>query len=284
MTQQIDAEAVKQQHRDDWDRAAPRWRKFDEQLRRTGEPITRRLLELAGIQPGHRVLDIASGTGEPGLPAAEMAGPSGFVLLTDQSPEMLAVARDKARVQGLQNVDFRVCDAEQLQLEPETFDAALCRGALPLMPNPVAVLRVAYQALKPGGRIALTVVGRPQANPYFTLPYTILRKYVSLPRYDPSAPGPLYFTDPENLRAALAEAGFRELHVEPLEHTSMEFESGREYWEYSRGFSAMASVLGQIPADQHDKIGEEIAAAAAGGNPDGKAALKGESIVALGVK
>ncbi len=151
MTEQIDAQAIKHQHREDWDRAAPRWRKYDEGLRRAGAPVTRRLLELAGIQPGHRVLDIASGTGEPGLPAAELAGPSGFVLLTDQSPEMLAVARDKARAQGLQNVEFRVCDAEQLQLEPESFDAALCCGALPLMPEPVRCFRAACQALKAGG-------------------------------------------------------------------------------------------------------------------------------------
>ncbi|MGH9200836.1 MAG: methyltransferase domain-containing protein, partial [Vicinamibacterales bacterium] len=112
MTQQTDASEIKARHRKDWDRAAPRWRSFDERLRRAGEPLTRRLLELAGIKRGQRVLDIASGTGEPGLPAAEAVGPKGSVLLTDQSPEMLAVARDKALALGLANVEFRVCDAE----------------------------------------------------------------------------------------------------------------------------------------------------------------------------
>jgi ubiquinone/menaquinone biosynthesis C-methylase UbiE len=279
-----DAEAIKQQHRQDWDHAAPRWRKYDESMRRTGEPATRRLLELAGIQSGHRVLDIASGTGEPGLPAAAIAGPSGFVLLTDQSPEMLAVARDKARDQGLHNVDFRVCDAEQLQLEPESFDAALCRGALQLMPEPVRCLRIAYEALKPGARIAVLVTGRPQANPYFTLPYIVLRKYTTLPHYDSTAPGPLYLTDPNNLRTTLAEAGFHQGHVEAFEHTTGEFDSGREYWEYSREFSGVASVLAQIPVDQHDRIAEEIATAAGGGDPDAKAEFRGEALLASGVK
>jgi len=279
-----DSDAIKRQHREDWDRAASRWRKHDESLRRSSAPVTLRLLELAGIQPGHRVLDIASGTGEPGLPAAELVGPSGFVLLTDQSPEMLAVARDKARAQNLQNVAFRVCDAEQLELDPESFDAALCRGALPLMPDPLAVLRVAYQALKPGGRIALTVVGRLEANPYFTLPFAVLRKYTSLPQADPTVPGPLYFANLDRLRSVLSEAGFSELHVETLEHVPMEFESGREYWEYSRGFGLAAAVLAQIPPDQHEKIGEEVAAAATGGDPDGKVALKSEAVLASGVK
>jgi ubiquinone/menaquinone biosynthesis C-methylase UbiE len=277
-----DAEAIKDQNIEDWDRAAAAWRKYDDSLRRGSEPLTRRLLELAAIHPGHRVLDIASGTGEPGLPAAELVGPSGFVLLTDQSAEMLAVARDKADAHGLTNVDFRVCDAEKLELEPESFAAALCRGALPLMPNPVAVLRVAYAALRSGGRIGLTLGGRLEANPYFTVPFTILRKYTSLPRFTPSVP--LYTSDPEGVRAILTEAGFGDLQFEPVEHVPMEFESGREYWEYMRRFERTASVLAQIPVDQHDKIGEEVAALAAGGNPDGRVALKGESVVAAGMK
>lgn len=279
---QADAQELKQQHLEEWDRAAPVWRKYDESLRRGSEPLTLRLLNLAGIQRGHRVLDIASGTGEPGLPAAELVGPSGFVLLTDQSPEMLAVARDKARARGLENVDFRVCDAEQLELEPESFDAALCRGALPLMPNPVAVLRVAYEALKPSGHIGLTLGGRLEANPYFTVPFTILRKYTSLPRFAPSVP--LYSSDPDRVRSILSDAGFRDLQFEPVEHLPMEFNSGREYWEYMRRFERTASVLAQIPYDQHEKIGEEVATLAAGGDPDGKVALKGESVVTAGVK
>ena len=283
MANRIDAQAFKQWQREDWGRAAPHWRKFDEGLRRSYESTTRRLLELAGIQPGHRVLDIASGTGEPGLPAAEIAGPSGFVLLTDQSPEMLAIARDKARAQDLHNVDFRVSDAEQLQLDPESFDAALCRGALCLMPEPVRCLRLVYESLKPGGRIAVLVVGRPQANPYFTIPYIVLRKYVSLPTYDPAAPGPFAFANPDRLRSVLAQASFRELHVEQVEHT-MHLGSGHEYWDYIRGFSLVESLLAQISTDQHDKIGDEIAASAAGGDPDGKVELQGESMLAAGVR
>jgi len=280
----IDAQAIKQQHRKDWDRAATSWRKYDESLRQSSAPLTRRMLELADIQPGHRVLDIASGTGEPGLPAAEIVGPSGSVLLTDQSPEMLAVAREKARAEGLQNVDFLVCDAEQLELEPASFDAALCRGALPLMPDPPAVLRIAYAALKPGGRIALTAGGRPEANPYFTVPYLVLRKYTTLPRYERGAPGPLYFADPDRLHAALADAGFRELHFESMELVPMEFENGRAYWEYSREFTGLAAVLAQIPADQHEKIAEEVAAVATGGDSESTVTLKSELVVGSAVK
>lgn len=108
----MEASDVKRHHRDDWDRAASFWREHDESLRRANAALTGRLLGLACIGPGHRVLDIASGTGEPGLPAAQLVGPSGYVVLTDQSSEMLAVAREKALAQGLKNVEFRVLDAE----------------------------------------------------------------------------------------------------------------------------------------------------------------------------
>ena len=147
------------------------------------------------------------------------------------------------------------------------------------MTDPLAVLRVAFNALKPGGRIAVSSVGRLSASPYFTLPFVVLRRYASLPPYDPALPG-----DRDHLHSVLSDAGFRDLHFETLELIPMEFENGREYWEYSRGFTAAASVLSQIPADQHDRIGDEVAALAAGGNPDGKVALKSEALLAAGIK
>src|SRR2546428_3711506 len=116
MTQQIDAQAIKDQQRKVWGQAAAGWRKHDERFRRATAPVTRRLLELAGVAAGHRVLDIACGTGEPAIPAAEMVGPSGHVLATDMAPEMLEVAREKARAQGLTNIEFRLVDGEELDV------------------------------------------------------------------------------------------------------------------------------------------------------------------------
>ncbi len=284
MTQQRDTQAIKEQQRRDWDRAAPSWRKYDERLRNDTAPLTRRLLELAAIRPGHRVLDIASGSGEPGLPAAEIAGPSGFVLFTDQSPEMLAVARDKARAAGLRNVDFQVSDAEQLQVAPESFDIVLSRGAIESFPDPARVLRIAHDALKPGGRIAVSANGRPEANTYFIVPFIVLLKYATFPENDPAARGAFAFADPERLRCVLSEAGFRDLAVETLAYPAWQLGSGREYWEYIRQFSLAASLLDQIPPEQHDKVAEEIAAAAAGGDPDGQVQLTCEAVLASGVK
>src|SRR3972149_7335030 len=101
MTQQLHPQAIKEQQREQWGRAASGWRKHDERFRRVTAPVTRRLLEMAAIAPGHRVLDIASGTGEPALPAAELVGPGGRVVLTDQAQQMLAGGRGMAQAPGL---------------------------------------------------------------------------------------------------------------------------------------------------------------------------------------
>lgn len=278
----IDDERIKQSQREAWDHAAPYWRRYDEHVRRNSVQATRRMLELAEVQPGQRVLDIASGTGEPGLPAAELVGPSGFVLLSDQSAEMLAIARDKARAQDLRNVEFRVSDAEQLVLDPESFDAALCRGGLCLMPQPVRCLRTVYEALKPGGRISVLVLGRPEANPYFVIPFAVLSKYASFPPYDPTLPGPFALADPEKLRSVLAEAGFEQIELQRMTHI-WELDSGRDYWDYMR-FSPVASALEQIPGDQHARIADEIATAAGGGDPNRAVELPGEFVIASAVR
>src|SRR3972149_5483185 len=117
MTQQPDPQAIKREQREQWDRAADGWRKHDERFRQVTAPVSRHLLELAGISAGMRVLDIASGTGEPALPAAEIVGPGGRVVLSDQSEEMLAVAREKAEARGLTNGEFRTVDGGELGAE-----------------------------------------------------------------------------------------------------------------------------------------------------------------------
>lgn len=278
-----DAAAFKEQQRRDWDDQSQSWQAYDARQQRNAAETTRRMLELAGVQPGHRVLDVASGTGEPGLTAANVVGPSGRVLLTDQSPGMLAVAESKARSLGLGNVEFQVCDAEELRVDPESFDAALCRGALCLMPDAVACLRLMYGALKPGGRLAVLVVGRPAANPYFTTAYLVLSQYVDVPPFDPDAPGTFRFSDPDRLRSVIAEAGFREVHIEDIEQI-WQLPSGRDYWEFMSGFGLIASLLEQLPAERHKAVGDEVAERVTGGNPDAPAELAGEALIAAAAR
>jgi ubiquinone/menaquinone biosynthesis C-methylase UbiE len=285
MTQQLDPQTVKQQQREQWSQAAPAWKKYDDRLRETAAPVTLRLLALAGVEKGHRVLDIASGTGEPSIPAAETVGPEGYVLATDISEEMLDVARGKAKGKGLSNIEFRRVDGEELGVEDGSFDAVLCRWGIMFMPEPERCLRQAAAALKPGGRAAFAVWGPPPRNPFFTVPIQVLTKYTEMPPPQPGAPGPFAFADSGRLESVFAQAGFKDVQLHDMELPMAVFDTGREYWEYVREMAApLQAALQQIPAEKHQEIADEIASAAGGGNPDGPTSLNGYTVLAVGRK
>jgi ubiquinone/menaquinone biosynthesis C-methylase UbiE len=285
MTQQPDPETIRRQQKEEWNRVAPGWEKHDGRLRAATEPVTQRLLELADVRPGKRVLDVASGTGEPGLPAAHAVGPEGSVLLTDLAEEMLEAARRKAREQGLANVEFRLAGGEDLDLPENSFDAALCRWGLMFMPEPGRCLAGVHRALRPGGRFAVAVWGPPELNPFVAIPMGVLRKYVDVPPPQPGAPGIFAFADRGRLESVYAQAGFRDVHVEELEIAMAAFDSGYEFVDYILDIAGPAATLfARVPPGQQEQARREIASAAGGGDPDGPVALAGRPVLAAGAK
>ena len=277
MTQQIDAARVKEQQRKDWGQAAAGWRRYDEQLMRNSAPVTEMLLELAQVAPGKRVLDVACGTGEPALPAAKMVGPSGFVVATDMAAEMVEVAREKASAQGVVNVEFRLIDGEELGVEPASFDAVTCRWGMMFMPEPLKFLYQAHEALKADGRIAVAVWGPPERNPFITLPMATVRKYVEVPAQDPSAPGGIFsLADRSKLEFIFEQAGFGDIRVEAFELPMAIWDSGYEYWQFCTAIMGpLRALLETLPKPLRDQIGEEVATAAGGGDPNGSVSLAG---------
>ena len=286
MTQQRDPQSIKEEARQQWGRAAAGWRKHDERFRQVTAPVTQRLLEAAGISPGHRVLDIACGTGEPALPAAEVVGPGGRVVLTDQAPEMLAVAREMAEARGLTNVEFRLADGEELEAEPGSFDAATCRWGIMFMPEPLRCLGHIYGALKPGGRVAFSAWGPPERNPFISLPAMVLGKHIETPPPNPTLPGGVFsFAAPGKLESTFAEAGFRDVRADWLELPMAVFDSGEEYWQFQREIAGpLATIFAQLPSAAQQAAEREIIRAASMGHPEGKVSLNGYTVIVSGVK
>jgi ubiquinone/menaquinone biosynthesis C-methylase UbiE len=181
-------------------------------------PLTELMLDLAGVGPGSRVLDVAAGTGEQTLPAARRVGPTGFVLATDIAASMLAVAAEGAREAGLSNVETRVMDARSLDLEPESFDAVICRLGLMLIPAREQALLGIRRILKPGGRLAAIVFSSPARNAFVASPLAIARSHAGLSSSITEDPGRFALADPGVLRAVYEQAGFRDVavHVMPV--------------------------------------------------------------------
>lgn len=177
-------------------------------------PLTERMLDLAGVGVGHRVLDVAAGTGEQTLAAARRVGPTGAVLATDIAAQMLALAAEAAVQAGLRNVETRVRDARDLDLEPESFDAAISRLALMLLPERARAMAGVHRALKTGKKFAALVLATADECPLVALPMRIAARCAKTPEAPFGDPGMFALGDPAMLAAAYRGSGFREVTVE----------------------------------------------------------------------
>lgn len=177
---------------------------------------TEMMLDLAGVQPGSQVLDIAAGTGEQALIAARRVGPSGYVLATDISRSMLDVAAEAARNEGLTNVETHVMNAENLILDAESFDAVISRIALMLFPNPLKALTEMRRVVKTGHKVAVIVFSAIEKNPYHGIPFRIVRRLGNIPAPAPGEPWMYALGDPRALEDLYSKTGFVEVSVRAL--------------------------------------------------------------------
>jgi len=162
----FDAAAYKDAQGAQWNTDGAAWRRWNPTLDRWYGGATRQMLDLARLQPGQRVLDIAAGAGEPAVRAAERVGAAGDVLATDISEGIVALAAQVARERGLGQIETRAMDGETLDLPDESFDAVLCRLGLMYMPRPVTALKDWRRVLKAGGRVAVAVFSTPDHYPW----------------------------------------------------------------------------------------------------------------------
>jgi SAM-dependent methyltransferase len=211
----FDANAYKAEQGREWGRSAAGWKQHWDIWEKGAQHINARLVELAHLQPGHKVVDIATGLGETAFTAARQVGPTGQVIGTDIAPEMLAIARTEAKALGLSHVDFREMDAEEPDLPSKSFNAVLCRFGLMFLPHLTTALTRLRQLLVPGGRFAAAVWGTVEQVPFSILNRTI-QKVRQLPPPPPGSPGAFSLGDENVLSQHFREAGFSEVHTERL--------------------------------------------------------------------
>jgi ubiquinone/menaquinone biosynthesis C-methylase UbiE len=224
----IDLGALKSEQRRDWDRASAGWKKWWPVLERAAQPVSDRLVDLAGIRAGARVLDVATGSGEPAITAARRVLPDGFVIAVDQSPAMLAIGRERAKALGVSNIIFQESDGEVLAIEQTNFNAVLCRWGLMFMPDFQRALIGFFQRLIQGGRIALSVWADAEKVPMISLGAEAVRRLANLPPPNPDALEPLRLSDPAIVKKALEQAQFRHITVERMPVT-FEFNSPEDF-------------------------------------------------------
>jgi enediyne biosynthesis protein CalE5 len=248
----------KARQRQDWDSVSTGWRTWWETIERSAQPLSDHLIALAHIEPGQHVLDIATGIGEPAVTAAIRVGPTGQVVAIDQSPQMLAIARERVAALGLQNVAFRELDAEQLDLLEGNFDAALCRWGLMHLPQLTPALQGVRQRLQPNGRFAAAVWSSPSKVPFLSLPGTVIIQYIAVPSPPAGTPGPFSLSDSGALEQAFAQAGWSSVHTEPLGLT-LELASASDYTRFIQAVSpSINALLASQRAEQQERIWQAI--------------------------
>jgi SAM-dependent methyltransferase len=268
--------------RQGWDAVSAGWQKWWSTFERGAQKLSDRMVELAGIGPGSRILDVATGIGEPAVTAARRAGSAGRVVAIDLAPAMLAIARQRAQAAGLANIEFLEMDAEAPALPPSSFDAVLCRWALMFFGDLRSSLARLRALLKPGGRIVAAVWGDAARVPLISIRSRVVQEMLQ-EAPAPGAPGAFTLSDSKQLVTTLEAAGFAAVEHE-IVSVVFDFASPEVYTRFQQDVSGprMTSLLAQ-PAERQAEVWRAVTEAARQyAGPDGALHLANEVVCVVG--
>lgn len=242
----------------EWRDSAFYWQKHLDTIRVMFAPLTRALIDDAGIIEGDSVLDVAGGSGEPSLTIAETVGPTGSVTFTDAVAEMVTAAKSEALRRGLKNIAFRQCAADALPFESESFDAVVCRLGVMFFPDPLAALREMLRVTKDEGLVSLIVWGKSELNPFSYAITNVVERYFEVPPADPNAPGAFRFAEPGALAQILKKAGANHVRERVLKFNIAAPVSPEQFWEMrSETSGTLREKLATLPPSQADLLTQE---------------------------
>ena len=255
----VDPQKFKSAQRQGWDSVAEGWKKWWQTIEASAQVVSDRLVELARIQEGSNVLDIATGIGEPAVTAARKVGPSGKVTAIDLSPAMLSIAKQRARENGLENIiEFQEGDAESLRLPTSQFDAIISRFGLMFLPDLLGTLRTIREALVTDGRMAAAVWSSPQKVPSFVTPLEIVSKETNSPPPPPGTPGPFSLADTNLLRMRFEQAGFQGVEIESGT-VNFGLPSAEEYVDFVKSTAApLTAMMSGLTAARQQEIWNKV--------------------------
>jgi SAM-dependent methyltransferase len=261
----VKIQKVRDQLRQEWtgDATVTAWRKWHAQIAAFTRGATEAILETAQLRPGLRVLDLASGVGDPALSIAAKVAPSGRVTATDLGPGMISLAEELARENGLTNIEFREANAESLPFAAESYDVLTCRFGVMFFPDLHKALRECLRVLKPGGRAAFVAWG-VQEQPFFATTGGIVMKHVPVPPPppDPDGPSRSMFGERGRLHRALEAAGFQNVHEEDRIVDGVWTGSLEKYWEqFTEVAAPFRPLIAQLTPEKRAQAEAEILAA-----------------------
>jgi SAM-dependent methyltransferase len=257
---------------------APGWERWRARIEETATPVREWMIEQLAPRPAETVLELAAGAGDTGFEAAAIVGERGRLISTDFSPAMVDIARRRGAELGVGNADYRVMDAEGIELDTDSVDGVLCRFGYMLMADPAAALAETRRVLRPSGRLALAVWGAPERNPWAAIGLGLLVERGHLPPPESGAPNPFALASEERMRTLIAGAGFTELRTEeiPVRFAFRDIDDYRDFATDTGG--PAAPVLRSLAEDELEALTAQLRAAFAPFARDGGYELPGVAL------
>jgi SAM-dependent methyltransferase len=276
-------EEIRDGQRVAWAGLAAGWAKWDAVIMDQLRPVGAAIIDALGVAEDQRHLDVASGTGEPGLSVAALA-PWGRVVLTDLAPQMLDVAARRAAALGVRNVETVVCSADDLPFEDAAFDSVSVRFGYMFFPDLARATAEFVRVLRPGGRLCSAVWVRPEDNPWTDLALRAIASEVPVPPPAPGAPGMFRCAAPGQVSALYREAGLRDV-TEWDVPVDLVTESPDEYWTMiSEHVSLAVAALQRVDAAARDRIRARAVAEVRAYERDGAIHVPGVARCVVGTK
>ena len=237
---------------DGWQASAGGWERRRAFVWEASRKVSERLVDLLDPQPGQNLLELAAGTGDTGFLAAERIRPAGRLTTSDFAPGMVAAAQRRALELGVSNVDFRVLDAQELDLAGESVDGVLCRWGYMLVPEPAKAFDETRRVLRRGGGVAFAVWGSADENPWASAIGRVLIARGLVARPEPDTPGPFRLADPERVRELVEGAGL-ELVTQEDVALAWRYGSFDEYWSTTLDLSRTLAEVVETSGERNVK-------------------------------
>ena len=278
-----DGDEIRDVQRAAWAGLSAGWEKWDPVIMDQLGPVGTAIIGRLGIAGDQQHLDIAAGTGEPGLTVARLA-PRGHVVLTDLAAEMLAIATQRAKAQGITNFETRVCSADDLPFGDATFDSISVRFGYMFFPDLARATAEFTRVLKPGGRLCSSVWVKPEANPWTTIAMQAIARDVALAPPDPDGPNMFRCAAPGYVSALYEAAGLRDI-AEWNVDVVLVTKSPAEYWEMiSEHVSLAVAALRQVDGATRERIASAVIAKAGAYDDDGSVRIPGVARCVVGTR
>ena len=250
-------EEIREQQKQSWNKFSPGWKKWDDLTMDFLKPMGDEIIASINPSGNELVLDIAAGTGEPGLTIASMLS-GGKVTITDLSDDMLTIAKENATKRGIKNIETRACDVCELPFPDNSFDAISCRFGFMFFPDMQLAANEMGRVLKPGGRMATSVWNVPEKNFWVTSIMGTINRNMELPPPPPGAPGMFRCCKPGLMNEIFEKAGFKNI-TEKEVLTKLKSGTVDTYWNMMTEVGApIVAALSKADDSIRGKIRNEV--------------------------